>query len=222
MAEPATLLVADDDPGLRESLERTLTREGYRVVLASDGRAALERVQAGGVDLIVTDLRMPGLTGLELLRAAKAIMPDVDVILLTAFGTVEEAVKAMKDGAYDFLTKPFRREQLIKLVDKALERRDLIEQNQALKKQLEDLRAKGQMIGASPPFRRMTTLVEQVADSSATVLIQGESGAGKELVASTIHRSSPRSRGPFVAGNCAALPETLLEAALVRYEKGAL
>src|SRR2546425_10719488 len=142
MAEPATLLVADDDPGLRESLERTLTREGYRVVLAADGRAALERVQARGVDLIVTDLRMPGLTGLELLRAAKAIRPDVDVILLTAFGTVEEAVKAMKDGAYDFLTKPFRREQLLKLVDKALERRDLIEQNRALKKQLEDLRAK--------------------------------------------------------------------------------
>src|SRR3989449_6268010 len=104
MAEPATLLVADDDPGLRESLERTLTREGYRVVLASDGRAALERVQAGGVDLIVTDLKMPGLTGLELLRAAKAILPYVDVILLTAFGTIEEAVKAMKDGAYDFLT----------------------------------------------------------------------------------------------------------------------
>src|SRR5947209_13004383 len=148
MAEPATLLVADDDPGLRESLERTLTREGYRVVLASDGRAALERVQAGGIDLIVTDLRMPGLTGLDLLRAAKAILPDVDVILLTAFGTVEEAVKAMKDGAYDFLTKPFRREQLLKLISKALERRDLIEQNRALKKQLEDLRAKGQVIGS--------------------------------------------------------------------------
>src|SRR4026208_151862 len=115
MAEPATLLVADDDPGLRESLERTLTRAGYKVVLASDGRAALAwargagRVQAGGVDRVVTDLRMPGLTGLELLRAAKAIMPDVDVILLTAFGTVEEAVRALKDGAYDFLTKPFRR-----------------------------------------------------------------------------------------------------------------
>src|SRR5215467_6704510 len=166
MAEPATLLVADDDPGLRESLERTLTREGYRVVLASDGRAALERVQAGGVDLIVTDLRMPGLTGLELLRAAKAIMPDVDVILLTAFGTVEEAVKAMKDGAYDFLTKPFRREQLIKLVDKALERRDLIEQNKELKKQLEDIRAKGQMIGSSPAYRRMLSLVDEVADIS--------------------------------------------------------
>ena len=221
MAEPATLLVADDDPGLRESLERTLTREGYRVVLASDGRAALERVQAGGVDLIVTDLRMPGLTGLELLRAAKAIMPDVDVILLTAFGTVEEAVKAMKDGAYDFLTKPFRREQLIKLVDKALERRDLIEQNKALKKQLEDIRAKGQMIGASPAFRRMLTLIEQIADSSATILIQGESGAGKELVARTIHERSARRNGPFVAVNCAALPETLLESELFGYEKGA-
>ena len=221
MADPATLLVADDDPGLRESLERTLTREGYQVVLASDGRAALERVQAGGVDLIVTDLRMPGLTGLELLRAAKAIMPDVDVILLTAFGTVEEAVKAMKDGAYDFLTKPFRREQLIKLIDKALERRDLIEQNRALKKQLEDLRAKGQMIGASPIWRRMMTLVEQVADSSATILIQGESGTGKELVARTIHERSARRVGPFVAVNCAALPETLLESELFGYEKGA-
>src|SRR6058998_3000155 len=209
MPDPATLLVADDDPGLRESLERTLTREGYRVVLASDGRAALERVQAGGVDLIVTDLRMPGLTGLELLRAAKAIRPDVDVILLTAFGTVEEAVKAMKDGAYDFLTKPFRREQLLKLIDKALERRELIEQNKALKKQLEDIRAKGQMIGSSPAFRRMLTLVEQIADSSATILIQGESGTGKELVARTIHDRSARRNGPFVAVNCAALPETL-------------
>ena len=221
MSDPATLLVADDDPGLRESLERTLTREGYRVVLASDGRAALERVQAGGVDLIVTDLKMPGLTGLELLRAAKAIMPDVDVILLTAFGTVEEAVKAMKDGAYDFLTKPFRREQLIKLIDKALERRDLIEQNRALKKQLEDLRAKGQMIGASPSWRRMLTLVEQTADSSATILIQGESGTGKELVARTIHERSARRNGPFIPVNCAALPETLLESELFGYEKGA-
>ena len=221
MSESATLLVADDDPGLRESLERTLTREGYRIVLASDGRAALERVQAGGIDLIVTDLKMPGLTGLELLRAAKAIAPDVDVILLTAFGTVEEAVKAMKDGAYDFLTKPFRREQLLKLIDKALERRDLIEKNKALQQRLDDLLGHGAMIGASPAFRRMMTLVEQVANSSATVLVQGESGTGKEGVARAIHDRSARKSGPFVAVNCAALPEALLESELFGYEKGA-
>jgi two-component system response regulator HydG len=218
---PATLLVADDDPAVRESLDRVLTREGYTVVLAPDGQAALERLQTGGIDLVLSDLKMPGLTGLELLPRAKAVAPDVDFIMLTAFGTVEEAVKAMKDGAYDFLTKPFRREQLIKLVDKALERRDLIEQNRALKKQLEDLRAKGQMIGASPTWRRMMTLVEQVADSSATILIQGESGTGKELVARTIHERSARRVGPFVAVNCAALPETLLESELFGYEKGA-
>src|SRR5438067_7273267 len=221
MADPATLLVADDDPGLRESLERTLTREGYRVVLASDGRAALERVQTGGIDLIVTDLKMPGLTGVELLRAAKAIAPDLDVILLTAFGTVEEAVKAMKDGAYDFLTKPFRREQLLKLIDKALERRQLIEKNKALQQRLDDLLGQGTMIGASPASRRMLTLVEQVADSSATVLILGESGAGKEGVAKAIHQRSPRKAGPFVPVNCASLPEGLLESELFGYEKGA-
>jgi len=221
MAEPVTLLVADDDPGLRESLERTLTREGYRVVLASDGRAALERVQAGGVDLILTDLRMPGITGLELLRAAKAIAPDVDVVLLTAFGTVEHAVSAMKEGAYDFLTKPFRREQLLKLVAKALERRALINTNRELQRQLEALRGPRTAIGMSPAFRRMITLVEQVADSEATVLIQGESGSGKELVARMIHEGSPRRAQAFVAVNCAALPETLLESELFGYEKGA-
>ncbi len=221
MSDPATLLIADDDPGLRESLERTLTREGYRVILASDGRGALERLQGGGIDLVVTDLKMPGLTGIEVLRAAKAIAPDVDVILLTAFGTGEEAVKAMKDGAYDFLTKPFRREQLLKLISKALERRDLIEQNRALQQRLDDLLQQGAVIGSSPAFRRTMALVEQVADSSATVLIQGESGTGKELVARTIHARSARSRGPLVAVNCAALPETLLESELFGYEKGA-
>jgi two-component system response regulator HydG len=221
MSSDRTLLVADDDPGLRESLERALSREGYRVILASDGQAALERLQAGGIDLIVTDLKMPGLTGLELLRAAKAIAPDIDVILLTAFGTVEEAVKAMKDGAYDFLTKPFRREQLLKLIDKALERRDLIEKNRALQQRLDDLLRQGSIIGGSPAFRRMMMLVEQVASSSATVLVQGESGTGKELVARAIHDRSARASKAFVAVNCAALPETLLESELFGYERGA-
>ena len=225
MPEPtaplATLLVADDDPAVRQSLERALTREGYAVVLAADGQAALERLQAGGVDLVLSDLKMPGLTGLELLREAKAVAPDVDVILLTAFGTVEEAVKAMKDGATDFLTKPFQRAQLTKVVRQALERRDLIAQNRALQKRLDDLLRQGNMIGASPAFRRLMTLVQQVADSSATVLIQGESGTGKELVARAIHERSGRRDGPFIAVNCAALPETLLESELFGYEKGA-
>ncbi len=221
MAESATVLVADDDPGLRESLERTLTREGYRVVLASDGRAALERLQAGGVDLVLADLKMPGLSGLELLRAARALAPDVDVILLTAFGTIEEAVRAMKEGAYDFLTKPFQRAQLQRVMRQALERRDLIQQNRALQRRLEALLGQGAAVGASPAFRRLMTLVHQVADSSATILIQGESGTGKELVARTVHERSGRRAGPFVAVNCAALPEALLESELFGYEKGA-
>ncbi|MGH7333495.1 MAG: sigma-54-dependent transcriptional regulator [Candidatus Rokuibacteriota bacterium] len=221
MLDPATLLVADDDPGLRESLQRTLTRAGYRVVLASDGRGALEQLQGGGVDLVLTDLKMPGLTGIELLRAIKAIPIDVDVILLTAFGTVEEAVSAMKDGAYDFITKPFRGEQLLKIVAKALERRALIEQNKELRQQIENLRGKPQYIGESPAFRRMMTVVDQVADSSATVLLIGESGTGKEGAANKIHERSGRRRGPFVAVNCAALPEQLLESELFGYEKGA-
>jgi len=221
VSDPATILVADDDPGLRESLERTLSRDGYRVVAASDGRAALERLQAGGVDLVLTDLKMPGLSGIELLHAAKAIAPDVDVILLTAFGTIEEAVKAMKDGAYDFLTKPVQRAQLQRVIRQALERRALIEQNRALQQRLDALLRQGAVIGASPAFRRMMTLVEQVADSSATVRIQGESGTGKELVARAIHEHSARRNRPFVAVNCAALPETLLESELFGYERGA-
>ncbi len=219
-APPATLLVADDDPAVRQSLERTLTREGYAVVLAPDGQAALERLRAGGIDLVLSDLRMPGLTGLEFLTQGKAAIPDVDFILLTAFGTVEEAVKAMKDGAIDFITKPFQRAQLIKVVRQALERRALIAQNRALQQRLEDLLGQGHMIGVSPAFRRMMTLVDQVADSSATVLIQGESGTGKEGVAKSLHERSSRRAGPFVAVNCAALPETLLESRAVRLREG--
>ncbi|MBI2199741.1 MAG: sigma-54-dependent Fis family transcriptional regulator [Candidatus Rokubacteria bacterium] len=221
MSDPAMLLVADDDPAIRQSLERTLTREGYQVALAPDGHAALDRLRAGGVDLVLSDLKMPGLTGLELLREVKAVAPDVDVIMLTAFGTVEEAVKAMKDGAVDFLTKPFQRAQLIRVIRKALEHRALIEQNRALQKRLDDLLSQGDIIGVSPAFRRMMTLVDQVANSSATVLVHGESGTGKELVARAIHERSARRGGPFVAVNCAALPETLLESELFGYEKGA-
>ena len=220
-AAPPTLLVADDDPAVRQSLERTLAREGYSVLLAPDGQAAMERLREGGVDLLLSDLRMPGLNGLELLREVKAAQPDVDVIMLTAFGTVEEAVTAMKDGAVDFLTKPFQRAQLIRVIRKALERRELIAENRALQRRLDDLLAQGNIIGVSPVWRATMSLVEQVANSSATVLIHGESGTGKELLARAIHDRSPRRNGPFVAVNCAALPETLLESELFGYEKGA-
>jgi two-component system response regulator HydG len=220
-ARGATLLVADDDPAVRESLERALTREGYEVVVAPDGRAALDRLQEGGIDLVLSDLKMPGMTGLELLPRAKSVAPDVDFIMLTAFGTVEEAVKAMKEGATDFLTKPFQRAQLTKVVRQALERRSLIAENRALQQRLDDLLSHGDTIGVSSAFRRMMTLVEQVASSSATVLIQGESGTGKERTARAIHDLSPRKNGPFIAVNCAALPETLLESELFGYEKGA-
>ena len=218
---PPTLLVADDDPAVRQSLERTLAREGYSVLLAPDGQAAMERLREGGVDLLLSDLRMPGLNGLELLREVKAAQPDVDVIMLTAFGTVEEAVTAMKDGAVDFLTKPFQRAQLIRVIRKALERRELIAENRALQRRLDDLLAQGNIIGVSPVWRATMSLVEQVANSSATVLIHGESGTGKELLARAIHDRSARRNGPFVAVNCAALPETLLESELFGYEKGA-
>jgi two-component system response regulator HydG len=170
---------------------------------------------------VLTDLKMPGLNGIELLHAAKAIAPDVDVVLLTAFGTIEEAVKAMKDGAYDFLTKPVQRTQLGRVIRSALERRALIQQNRALQQRLDALLQEGAVIGASPAFRRMITLIEQVADSSATALVQGESGTGKEGAARLIHQRSARRAGPFVAVNCAALPETLLESELFGYEKGA-
>jgi two-component system, NtrC family, response regulator HydG len=225
MSEPqepvATLLVADDDPAVRESLQRALTREGYEVVVAPDGLAALERLRAGGIDLVLSDLKMPGLSGLELLPRAKAAAPEVDFIMLTAFGTVEEAVRAMKDGATDFLTKPFQRAQLVKVVRQALERRDLIAQNKALQQRLDALLRQGNVIGVSPAWQKMMDLVKKVADSSATVLIQGESGAGKEVVARAIHEGSSRRGGPFIAVNCAALPETLLESELFGYEKGA-
>jgi two-component system response regulator HydG len=221
MTDSPTLLVVDDDPAVRQSLERTLTREGYTVVQAPDGQSGLDRLRAGGIDLVLSDLKMPGLSGLDLLREVKSVAGDVDVIMLTAFGTVEEAVQAMKDGAVDFLTKPFQRAQLIRVIRKALERRALIEQNRVLQRRLDDLLRQGNIIGASAAFRRMMTLVDQVANSSATVLVQGESGTGKELIARAIHERSPRRAGPFVAVNCAALPETLLESELFGYEKGA-
>jgi two-component system response regulator HydG len=220
MTEP-TVLVADDEIGVRESVGRVLRHEGFRVVAAEDGDAALDALRQGGVDLLLADLRMPGLDGLELLRAVKLLTPEVELVVLSGHGTVEEAVAAMKEGAYDFLTKPFERAQLVRTVRQALEHRALLLKTRSLQRRLDELVGAGDLLGESPAIRRVLALVGQVAPTAATVLIQGESGTGKELVARALHEGSPRRGRPFIRVNCAALPETLLESELFGYERGA-
>lgn len=212
------VLVVDDEPSNLESLERIFQREGMRVLLAEDGQTALELLRRESVGVVLTDLSMPGMTGTELLRGVKAISPSTEVILMTAYGTVEVAVEAMKDGAYDFITKPFKRHVVVSIVRKAFEKQALIAENAVLRARLEGL---GNVIGVSPAFRSTMDLVRQAAPSEATVLLLGESGTGKELVARLIHSLSPRAQGPFVAINCAAIPESILESELFGHERGA-
>src|SRR3990172_4007670 len=209
-----TALVADDEAGMRESVARALRREGLQVTAVEDGAAALDALRREPVDLLVADLRMPGLDGLELLRAAKLVAPDMEVVVLSGHATVEEAVEAMKEGAYHFLTKPFDRAPLVRVVRQALERRRLVLENRRLQRQVDDLAGAQDLIGRSPPIQEMLRLVRQVAPATTTVLILGESGTGKELVARAIPRLSPRREKPFVCVNCAALPDTLLESEL--------
>ena len=215
------VLVVDDDQAVREALGRTLEKLGFDVVVAADGQEGLERLREGGVHILLADLKMPKLSGQELLKAAKAIAPDVEVIVITGHGTVEDAVEAMKGGAYDFITKPFKRVQLEKTIKKAAEKQALVLQNRALQRRLDALQEAGKIIGSSPAMLRTLDLVNQVAPSTATVLIQGESGTGKELIANAIHHGSARRDRPFIKVNCAALPETLLESEVFGYERGA-
>ena len=222
MAEGSpTVLVADDEAGMRESVARALRREGLQVTAVEDGAAALDALRREPVDLLVADLRMPGLDGLELLRAAKLVAPDMEVVVLSGHATVEEAVEAMKEGAYDFLTKPFDRAPLVRVVRQALERRRLVLENRRLQRQVDDLAGAEELVGRSLQIQEVLRLVRQVAPATTTVLILGESGTGKELVARAIHRLSPRREKPFVCVNCAALPDTLLESELFGHEKGA-
>jgi len=173
------------------------------------------------VDVLLADLKMPGMSGLELLRATRAISPAVEVIVITGYGSIEEAVEAMKEGAYDFLTKPVKRVGLLKAIDKALERQALVRENRSLQRRVEELQIQGGIIGKSSAMQQTLDLVQQIAPSTATVLIQGESGTGKEVIATAIHQGSPRRQKPFVKVTCAALPETLLESELFGYERGA-
>ncbi len=215
-----TVLVVDDEEANRLTLERILVREKLRVVHAPDGRKALEQVQKMPPDLILTDLKMPGMDGMALLRAAKDIDSDIEIILMTAYGTVENAVEAMKDGAYDFITKPLRRSDIVRAVRRALEKRALVVENRNLRNQLAS-GPKSTVVGHSPTMQAVMQEAQQAADSHATVLLTGESGTGKGVVARWMHRNSPRSQNALVEVNCSALPENLLESELFGYEAGA-
>jgi len=215
------VLVADDDQDSCQALSTLLAAWGYEVAEATDGGAALDRAIAFRPALIVTDLVMPGMDGLALLKALRVELPASTVIVLTGHATVETAVAAMRDGAYDYLTKPVDIRRLRALVDKALEQSDVLREVTLLRRQLGGTQAMGTLIGASAPMQEIYRIIEQAASTAAPVLISGESGTGKELAARTIHTLSARGKGPFVAINCGAIPETLLESELFGHERGA-
>ncbi|MEM7678367.1 MAG: sigma-54 dependent transcriptional regulator [Myxococcota bacterium] len=220
-----TILVVDDEHEHTESLRRLFTRDGARVQTAASGELALEVVRSEPIDLVLVDLMMPGMTGQELMKAARAIRNDLDVIVMTAYATVENAVSAMREGAYDFIQKPFKSALILRVVERALERRALRAENVMLRKELAEAHpdkvGRRTIIGRSPAMLATMETVMQAAPSTATVLLHGESGTGKELIARAIHEHSSRVGQPFVVVNCAALPETILESELFGYEKGA-
>jgi two-component system, NtrC family, response regulator HydG len=217
----ASVLVADDEASARTGLATLLAGEGFEVTLAEDGLQALTRVQETAPDVLVTDLQMPGLDGLGLLRRAREVAPELIVVLVTAFADVETAVRAMQEGAEHYLTKPIQIEELVLVIQRALERRRLRDEATELRTRLTDHLRFDNLIGSSPAMQEVFNVIEQVAPSKASVLIAGESGTGKELVAQAIHENSPRARAPFVKLHCAALAETILESELFGHERGA-
>ena len=215
------VLIVEDDGATRSGLTELVRTWGFMAEAAADGDEGLEKISTFRPSIVVTDLVMPRKTGLELLEVVRDMDSAIAVILLTAQGTVESAVEAIRNGAYDYLTKPVDPQRLRILLDKAAERQHALREVRALRRQLRDRGAFGGMIGASPEMRKIYQVVEQAAPTTASVLITGESGTGKELVAQTIHALSPRGQMPYVPINCAAIPETLLESEIFGHEKGA-
>jgi two-component system response regulator HydG len=218
--EEITVLVVDDEASNLASLQKIFERERMRVLVADGAKAALDLVRKHRVQVVLTDLMMPGTSGLELLKAVKEVAPDAEVVVMTAYGTVETAVQAMREGAYDFVEKPLKRMTIVKSVRKAAERQKLVVENRSLRQELKLLTTR-EIIGQSPVLRRVLDIATQAAPSSATLLVLGESGTGKELLARYLHGKSARASGPFVAVNCAAIPESILEAELFGHERGA-
>ena len=224
----ARILVVEDNPTVRDGMEQILRKAGHEVLAVSDGAAALERCQEGPVDLVVTDFKMDGMNGLELLESLRRqpVPGDPEVMLITAYGTIDIAVEAMKLGAVDFLTKPFDANEFRVKVEKALKTRDLKRERDAFKAQAEYLREEvehhfGEIVGKSAAMREIYESIRKVAEANSSVYVYGESGTGKELIARAIHRESTRSGGPFIKVNCSSLAEGLLESELFGHEKGA-
>ena len=215
------ILVVDDDQSLREFLTITLVRDGYEVDAAGSGAEALRRVAEAPVDLALVDLRMPGMDGLETLRRLKEVNETISVVIVTAFSTTETAVQALKEGAYDYLIKPFTVAELKLVVGKALEERRLRWENLRLRREVELRYTVGNMVGKSPKMQDLFSTISRVADSKATILLTGESGTGKTVLAKTIHFNSSRKDAPFVAINCAAIPQELMESELFGHLRGA-
>lgn len=215
------ILIIDDEKNIREGLAAALEMDGYNVVLASDGETGLNLVGRGDIDLVITDLRMPGISGEEVLSKVTSESPGLPVIVLTGHGTIDTAVDAMRAGAYDFLTKPLNLDRLSLIVKRALQTRELSLQHRQLKEELDTNKTFESIIGKSAEMQKIFEMVRRVSSSKASVLITGESGVGKELIANAIHNLSPRKDNPLIKVHCAALSETLLESELFGHEKGA-
>ncbi|MBN2693216.1 sigma-54-dependent Fis family transcriptional regulator [bacterium] len=216
-----TILIVDDDLSTRESLEFIFKKEGYSVILADDGKKAITILKESFVDIILTDLRMPDIDGFELLKIVKAMNINSSFILMTAYGTVENAVEILKEGADDFIIKPLKRALVIRSVEKALQKKALVMENELLKNRVKELTKESHIIGSSPSFRKILDNIDRVAQSNSTVLIFGESGTGKEVIAKEIHNRSIGAKNRFIAVNIAALPESIIESELFGYKKGA-
>lgn len=215
------ILIVDDEPLVRNFLNEVLKKEGYRVDMTADGESALKKVEKSYYDVIITDVRMPGVDGLTLLNKIKQLSPSTAVIVITAYGSIENAVEAMKIGAYDYLTKPIIPEQIKIVIQKVCKYKNLLEENRYLRWEVNQPYGNYELVGKSPLMRNVYRIISKVAPTKSSVLIYGETGTGKELVARAIHYLSPRRNRPFIKLNCAALPEELLESELFGYEKGA-